>query len=473
LIEATFATPLSDPFASYEILGSNDAPDPLSIVWADNEEKQDSGRLDFSLPRTLWGGNESVFKAGAAAESTTRDVQGDAIFFSNPTTTLSNATPNGLYDELVSNPTTPVNSFSTQASAARDIRAAYVGATVPLVPRLKAVAGSRFEDYQLSVSGEGQWGNYRSSTFYSAYDVLGSDPSGDAAFRSKVWYPGVGLIWEPVEKVAVRIHYSETSGRPSLREVSPFFNKSIETGNLVLGNPALKPSDVSSYDLRVEWNPTPSDAVAVSLFRKDIRNPIEKLLFNTTAQTSEFTESWVNNPNTADLTGVEFELRHDLSRWDEALAGFSVGGNFTWIDASVAENPYVIQRASQNFQDPDAIPRERRLFDQPEYIANIDLTWNQPRWGTTITVAGYAISDVLETAGLLSSTYDLYQRSTTRLDLIVSERLTKNLKLKISAKNLTDPVHGTVYDREATEGTVERTRYRSGRDFSLSLTAEF
>lgn len=476
-LEATFATPLSDPFASYVVLGGNDAPDPLTVVWANNEETQDAARIDLDLPRALWTKEESVFKLGAATESTSRTVHGEALFYTNPGANVTGTTPNDVYQQITSVSPSPL---STQSAANREIKAVYAGTTLVVIPGVKAVAGARFEDFSLVSTGVGQWGNYRSTDFYSDTPgsggfgpILGTTATNNPAYQSKEWYPGFGLIYEPVKTVTFRLNYSQTSGRPSLREVSPFFNKSIDTGNLVIGNPALQPSDVTSYDFRVEWNPSKVDSVALSLFHKEIANPVEKFLFNTAAQTSEYTESWINNPNTADLNGVEFEFRHGLGRWSEVLQGFSLGGNFTWIDAAVDEHPLVVSRAASNFQDPDAIPRSRRLYDQPEYIANMDLTWTHARWGTSVTLAANAISDVLKTVGLSEFTYDLYERAYVRYDFILAQRLTEHLKMKFSIKNLTDPVRGTIYDPEATNGTVERNHYRAGRDFSLSLTAEF
>jgi outer membrane receptor protein involved in Fe transport len=116
---------------------------------------------------------------------------------------------------------------------------------------------------------------------------------------------------------------------------------------------------------------------------------------------------------------------------------------------------------------------QRRLFDQPEYIANLDLTWSEEKWGTSITTAVYRISDVLTTVGLTSFTFDLYEREHTRLDVILNQRLTSRLKLRLTAKNLTDPVRGTIYDRDRQNPLLERNRYKAGREFGLSITAEF
>ena len=204
--------------------------------------------------------------------------------------------------------------------------------------------------------------------------------------------------------------------------------------------------------------------------------PIEKVILTTVAGD---VETWLNNPGTAQLYGMEFEVRHGLGRWTDALEEFSVGGNFTYIEAEVDEIPMALKSAVADFADPSQMQQSRRLYDQPEYIANADLTWRRERWGTSATFAAYAISDVLVASGLTnaisveSANFDLYQRSYVRCDFVLSQRLSETFKLKFSVKNIFDPVLGTIYDREALGRVVERNSYHAGRDFSLSITAEF
>lgn len=479
-IETAFATPLTDPFVTYVIPRETGAPAPLRIVTADNEETQDTARLDFEVPRDLFAGQESVLRFGAAFDEAERNVDGAARFYRNPANDIIASDPNGLYQDLVSDPANLNDFYTTESSASREINAAYLGATLAPTKWVKLTGGLRLEDASLRSSGVGQWGNLTSEGFYTDGvgggqfgNILGTDTYSQADYSSRDVLPALGLIFQPSRTTAVRLHYSETLGRPSLREISPFFNKSIETGNLVVGNPALVPSEVTSYDLRLEWNPSPENGVAVSFFNKEIDRPIEKMLFNTESITGEFTESWVNNPNTADLRGVELEFRHSLAGWSEMLRDFSLNGNFTYIDAEVEEHPIVLADASQQFLDPDQVARTRRLYDQPEYIVNADVTWRKPSWGTSATLAAYAISDVLVATGLQSFTYDLYTRSHIRYDFIFSQRFAERFVFKFSVKNLFDPVLGTVYDRDALGDTVARTRYRAGRDFSISLSAEF
>jgi len=473
-IDAGFQTPLANFGKSYVALGGSDAPQALKVIWADNQEKQQAGRLDFDWPFRLWGKQSSNLTFGGALEKTDRETTGNSIDYRlNSGGTVTATTPNEVFAKIVGKQT---GITTPPTTAKRETRAYYTGVNIYLFDPLKLVVGNRYEDFTLASAGSGRWGSFPSSAFFTinpAKGILGTTGASTSDFESKKWYPSAGLIYTPWKTLTTRLAYSKTTGRPSLREVSPFFNKSIETDNLVIGNPSLKPSEVTNYDIRIEWSPTKTDFIALSVFRKDIESPIEKRIFTQTQSAlGENTESWFNNPNRALVKGLELEFRHQFKSWSEALKDFSLSGNFTRIEATVGETVQVLSELSGTYQDPTKIPRTRRLFDQPEYIANLDLTWAHSASGTSATVAVFAISDVLVGAAK-PFYYDLYERASTRVDLLFNQQLAARLKLKLAVKNLADPVRGLIYDREVTNALFERNTYRTGRDYSASLTYEF
>lgn len=475
-IESEFVSPLSELHETYLILPGNDAPTPLFSLWGDNEEIQNAGRLDFKWPFRLWGTKDTVLTFGAAVEASKRDVTGVGVV------TKANALIRGSApNEIVSRAAEAVGGiFESASSSDRKISAYHANLSLPVFSWLKLIAGARYEDFALETSGVGRWGNYTTTTLYTNTvgggqfgNILGTTATGNPPFENKKWYPGVGLNFDFTENFNLRLAHSRTSGRPSFREVSPFFNKSIETGNLVVGNPALVPSEVDNYDARIEWSSGKANMVSLSYFQKKIQNPIEKILLETRAVTAARTEIWVNNPGEGEMKGMEFEFRHGLGTWAEALKAFSISGNYTMIEAEVPELPLVVSQNSRFFQDPSKIAMMRRLFDQPEYIGNLDFTWANPQLGTTLTLAGFAISDTLSVAGFSTFNFDLYERAYSRVDLIWSQRLSDSFKLKVAVKNLTDPVRGVIYDREATTELVEFNTYKLGREYSVTVNADF
>ena len=112
------------------------------------------------------------------------------------------------------------------------------------------------------------------------------------------------------------------------------------------------------------------------------------------------------------------------------------------------------------------------------------MTFDNPDWGTTATLAFFAISDVLDAAGtatldpggsVVAFTLDRYLDEYHQLDLIVSQKIWRGLTAKVSVKNLTDSTRRRIYDPEQTIGRVTERSWTYGRDYSFSLgyTHEF
>lgn len=300
--------------------------------------------------------------------------------------------------------------------------------------------------------------------------------------------PSVGLTWRPLEGLTLRGAYSQTVARPSSRELGYYVSFDPDDDEFVVGNPQMQLSDVESFDTRLEYVFGDSgDLFAISGFYKVIEDPIESIVLrdprvrsDNTTEVATF-RTFFNNPDTARLLGVEVEGRKALDFVPKAefLGHFSVGGNFTWIDAEVDRTPGELSRAERFFAEGQTLRRTRRLFGQPEWIANADVSFHQPDWGTKITLAYFAISDVLDALGtgvpradqqIDQFQLDRYVDSFHQLDLVASQELGWGFTLKGSAKNLTDSVRRTIYDPAQTTGTIVSKELRQGREYSLSLT---
>ena len=315
------------------------------------------------------------------------------------------------------------------------------------------------------------------------------------------WLPSAGFAYRPeqIEGLALRGAWSQTVARPSFREMG--FYVTVEPGqdDLIVGNPQLKLSDVESYDLRLEYMWGEGDLASVGGFYKTVDDPIESLVIRNPIDGSTSPQAlyrtFFNNPNRARLAGVETELRKNLGFLGFDFAQyFTIGGNFTYIDAKVDRTQAELQRSkSFFFATPgtngiyDGLSTSRRLFGQPEWIANADLTFDQPEWGTQATVAFFGISDVLDAAGVanlnqqnkvFSLTLDRYVDSYSRLDMIVSQRLHTrffggDLIFKISGKNLTNTTRRIVYDPGQTEQRYPERSYKVGRNFKFTIGFEY
>lgn len=313
----------------------------------------------------------------------------------------------------------------------------------------------------------------------------------------ELYLPSFGMTYRPIEGLNLRAAYSRTTARPSFREMGFYVTVDPGTDDRVVGNPQLQLSDVSSWDARAEYTwGSFGDLAAVSLFYKTIDDPIESILLRDpinfeAADSTAFYRTFFNNPNQATLLGVEVEARKNLGivPWELAQY-FSIGGNFTWIDAEVDRTEAELARSRPFFGVADGddkrfndLSGSRRLFGQPEWIANVDLSFDHPDWGTRVSLNFFAISDVLDAAGaaalnannnVFSFTPDRYVDAYHQLDLVASqtwrvELLRGDLTLRGSIKNLTNSSRGFVYDRDQTQDEIAERSFKIGREFSLSI----
>jgi outer membrane receptor protein involved in Fe transport len=318
----------------------------------------------------------------------------------------------------------------------------------------------------------------------------------DGEIDTVEWLPSAGLTYRPLDGMNARFAYSRTVARPSFRELGYYVSVESGTDDLVVGNPQLDISRVESWDARIEylWGDL-GDLAAFSAFVKTIENPIESIILRdpTDFEAATLFRTFLNNPDDASLWGVELEARKAIDFVGvELLQYFSIATNFTWIDAEVDRNEIELQRAERFFgvSEPgdveqfSGLKKSRRLFSQPEWIVNADLSFDQPEWGTKVTLALFAISDVLDAVGsaslnanneVVAFTLDRYIDSYAQLDLVASqsltlERLPGELVLKLAAKNLTNSTRRLIYDPAQTREEIAERSFKIGVDLSVSLS---
>jgi len=323
-------------------------------------------------------------------------------------------------------------------------------------------------------------------------------------------FPMASVAYRPVEGLTVRGAYSETAARPSFRELSYYASIVPGIPDRIVGNPFLQLSNVQSVDGRVEyfWGDV-GDLLAVSAFYKTIANPIELVILRdfSVAGAPLFEgpfRVYRNNENTAELKGIELEARVNLGNLNRLgdwtipggsfLEYLTIGGNYTYIDAEIARSPFELQLANEFYQATEddvesgqilatSLPLKRRLFNQPEWTANADITFDQPDWGTTFTLSVFAISDVLNAAGgpALGSngdaegfTLDEYIAGFYQLDMVVGQsfeipRVPGRWTVRTSIKNLTDSERGLIHDPAVTTQVYQWRTFTVGRDYSFTL----
>ena len=471
-----------------------DTRGPFGPYRISRETTQDSIGLNFSA-RAEFDDLGSAVEIGLSRDESEREfIQKQKR---SEATTRVESTPDGTF--LYYERNFIDEGVAGEATGEREIDAIYAMLDYKPTDWLQVVGGFRVETSVISYDGFGsapQAGNYTP-------ELVEGSP-----IDQRDVIPSVGMNVDLTDDLILRLAYSETIARPTYRELQPFpilnpLTNEVEVGNSgymgqvatgvginpVLRDPAyrgLQIAELKNADVRLEWYPSEDSFYAIGVFAKEVGNPIERIeAFGQTADLPVFT--YINNENTANMFGVEVEWQQNLGRlFDaESLDWLSVGGNFTFIEASVERSAAELENAGiEGVRISDASD-ERPLYDQPDIIANLFLNARFEEIGSEITLSMNHTGDRL-TGALSSSSQDIYEDAITTVNLVYSQDIpwVDGLSIKLAAKNITDPV----FSRKTTKGDndillrdesgnlqdeISLESYRKGISYSISATYEF
>jgi outer membrane receptor protein involved in Fe transport len=249
----------------------------------------------------------------------------------------------------------------------------------------------------------------------------------------------------------LRAAYGLTVGRPQARELAPYIYYDFLRDRNIVGDLDLRTTLIHNLDLRWEWFFGEAQVLALSVFYKDFRHPIEQQIISVDGS-SKFT----NTPE-AQSYGAEFELRTSLEQLHRSLRYFDFGSNLTLIQSTV-EIPAELSGAVRS--------GSRRMFGQAPYVINLSLRFSEPATrasvGLVYNVVGSRIVDVGTRAGegILPDVEELPFHG---LDLIASWEASDHLELKLKWRNI------LFQTRRLQQGPIRILEANPGTFVSVSL----
>jgi len=281
--------------------------------------------------------------------------------------------------------------------------------------------GLRWEDYkQVAVD----W-NPLSYSIQSPQVTSDPDRLAQQAFQKDEIFPSVAVTYMGswwADTFQLRFGFSETSVRPDLREITDASYIDPRTGDLVDGNPGVIPADVTNYDIRGEWFFGGGDNLTVTLFYKDIDNPIE---FFESAASDTTTAREIVNAESAEVYGIEFEGLKELGFLGDFMSSFFVQGNVTLQDSELVAG-----------READAPTNNvRPLTGASEYVANLSLGYDSPNGQHTASLGYNVFGERLYVAGR-NGAPDGYEQPFHSLDFVYSWYPTDTITVKAKVQNL-------------------------------------
>lgn len=264
----------------------------------------------------------------------------------------------------------------------------------------------------------------------------------ESALQTTDILPAVNATYKLSNEMNLRSAFSITLARPEFRELSEFFFSDFIGSRVVFGNPELKRTKISNYDLRWEFYPNAGEIIAVSGFYKRFKNPIE--IFHRGSQNSEV---FFNNVPSADLYGLEFEARKEF------FENLKITANLSLINSEIDYEGEAPLQAEQ----------KRPMFGQSPYTVNVNASYLFSKYNTELNVAFNRFGKRVSGVGSAQQAGDEYEMPFNKLDASLSYKLS-NYRFKFAASNLLDD--DVVFKQV---GTVTN-KYKFGTEFSVGVT---
>ncbi len=452
-------------WSGYHALGTRDEPDQRTVAYGESNGlvrgwRPSASRLWSDLSQNDMGGNTSLRfplwvqawgTLGGRLTRSDRDFNNrsfDLLAHQNNMDAMNLAadpetifSPAGLGTVSKMNESTrPVDSYRSKQRAYD----AYALVETPVLGGLSAAGGARLEAFNQEVSSFSPFAMdntpeklMENRTDRSDLDIL----------------PGAALKYTISETMLIRAAYGKTLSRPQVRELAPYGYYDFLRDRIVSGNPLLKTASIQNADLRWEWFFGEGQILSVSGFYKKFKDPIELQIINPDTQDSQY-----QNAKGATSLGAEFELRSELAALTNVLRKFNAGANLTLINSKIELN------------DSGAVRSNRRLSGQAPYVVNLSLRYSDSdtRLSSSLVynVVGPRITDV-GTRSNNDILPDIEEQAFHSLDYIGSWGISKNLKLKLKARNL------LFQKKTLKQGSLIAQRMNAGVSVSLGLSYEY
>ncbi len=271
------------------------------------------------------------------------------------------------------------------------------------------------------------------------------------------YLPSLNIIYKlkNIEEspINVRLNFSQTVARPSIRELSDVTNYDYELQATVLGNPNLKTVHINNYDLRLESYFKNGDNLSVSLFYKDFKNHIE--LVNSTYY-------YWQNVDKSKVVGIELEGKKAITKHLE----FRANTTFDNSTSKFVRSTLYVTNGIINYIPVDTI--KRPMFGQAPYIINGMLSYNADSIGLVVTLSYNLQGPRLVIASDNKSIPDVYELQRHLLDFKTSKKFGKHFTASITIRNiLNEPIRRSYKYPEGY--TMDFDKYRYGTNFLLSI----
>src|SRR5690606_15829591 len=143
------------------------------------------------------------------------------------------------------------------------------------------------------------------------------------------------------------------------------------SGKTFIGNIDLDATEINNFDLRIENYFDLGQLISISLFYKQLYDPIELVAYSDASPDNV----QPRNSSEATIRGVELEWKKNLDFFGDWFSASSIGGNVSFIDSEVEVGEMEYQSRLHHARTGEDVSHTRSLVDQSPVLANVFLQY--------------------------------------------------------------------------------------------------
>ena len=255
---------------------------------------------------------------------------------------------------------------------------------------------------------------------------------GDSSYNTV--FPNAHFRYRWTDRITLIGSYTKTIDRPSYTYLVPYRRVNLEEKEIEEGNPLLRPTLFTNYDLSVDLTLPRQGMVSLELFNRSVEDFVfsaKQIVPSGIYQGFELER--YENSSSADITGASITWRQSLDQFS-LPSGLSLNANFT-TQKSEIEYPA---------RPGEILP----LTELPDNELKLTLSYQNDKFFAQVR---YAYEDLVPTRIADNAAEDIYVVENSQIDLSMTYQLRKNVRLFADVQNLTNEAY---YDRY--EGSPDR-----------------
>ena len=369
-----------------------------------------------------------------------------------------------------------VGSYDQNYTDKEKTRAGYLMGEFNIGNSLTIVPGARYQEEQTDISAYQIQPNGSNANGLNALPVL-VEKKRDNPY----WYPSVNIKYKATENVQVMGAVYRSVSLPSYSDISPLVILQTGATGVTSGNPFLKPSTASNYDLGASLFSNAVGLFTVDLFYKDISNLIYSFQnyypfspypivggpadFSSRLPGLSYFDSTflignpqngktaggtipMNDPADAYLRGIELSWQTHFYYLPGLLSGIVLELNASFMSSN-EQYPYFFVRSPKTGAKDTLVYSTTAgpLQDQPKGIYNAILGWDYKGFSSRFSLEYQELSlQSLDTEyGLRNSYYD----NVLLFDISLKQQIIDNLYIFANATNVNNHVDSYYYSHPA------------------------